>query len=72
MRDAIVNELVAETRARIAQWQTEREQLQKAAGRIAELDQMIDGAEAELESLFIRKPQLRPAPVKAEVETAKK
>jgi hypothetical protein len=59
-RDTILNEIEQETRVRIDQWKRERAELLKASARIAELDEMIAGAEAELESVYVRKPALRP------------
>jgi hypothetical protein len=60
MRDRIVDELAKETTTRLQQWRAERMQLLSAQTRIAELDEMIAGAEAELEALHTRKPELRP------------
>lgn len=59
-RDTILTEMANEARIRLESWKSERESLAKAAARIAELDEMIAGAEAELETLYGRKSDLRP------------
>lgn len=65
-RDSILNEIAGEVRVRIAGWRRERDELLKAAERVAELDDMIEGAEAELDALYKRKPALRPVQPKPE------
>jgi hypothetical protein len=65
-RDSILAEIHTEVQVRIDGWKREIEQLQKAAARIAELEEMIAGAEEELETLHVRKPALRPKKAKGE------
>jgi hypothetical protein len=62
-RDSIFQEITAEIQSRVRGWERERAELLRAPARIAELEEMIAGANEELESIFQRKPSLRPAPV---------
>jgi hypothetical protein len=59
-RDSILTDVASEIEVRIRTWESEKAQLLKAAARIAELDEMIAGAQEELETLRVRKPELRP------------
>jgi hypothetical protein len=64
-RDSIVDEVTAEVKVRIEGWKRELATLDAKiiAARRADLADMISGAEAELEALYVRKPALRPAAV---------
>lgn len=51
-QELIANELRAELQSRIRGWKSDREQLSKAAARIAELDELIAYAESQAKQDF--------------------
>jgi hypothetical protein len=59
--DVLANELRKELDARVSAWKREREQLQGAQARIAELDQLIAFAEEERETFKVARRSTRPA-----------